>query len=68
MRIGLNMIMMNSLVKMIMMVRDPVKRYVSDIVHFNVMKERKREKSYRNINAIINGQVNPGRYYRHNSK
>ena len=55
-------------VKMIMMVRDPIHRYVSDLVHFNKRQEKYGRETYSDFDGIVSGRVNPGRYFEYNGK
>ena len=55
-------------VKMIMLVRDPIHRYVSDLVHFNNKEKKKGRETFSDFDAIISGKVNPGRYFDYNGK
>lgn len=48
--------------KMLMIVRDPIGRYVSDIVHYNVH----REKKYKDLDKVVQGKVLTGRYFNYN--
>ena len=55
-------------VKMIMLVRDPIHRYVSDLVHFNNKEKKRGRETFSDFDAIISGKVNPGRYFDYNGK
>ena len=46
-----------------MIVRDPIKRYVSDIVHYNARNTKK----YENIDGIVKGKVKTPPYYSNKS-
>lgn len=55
-------------VKMIMLVRDPIHRYVSDLVHFNNKEKKKGRETFSDFDAIISVKVNPGRYFDYNER
>ena len=56
-------------VKLLMIVRDPIYRYVSDIVQFNYGKALKANiKPIRNINGVIQGTVKSGHPFVHSGR
>ena len=46
--------------KLLMIVRDPITRYISDFVHYNTNRQPK----YESLDDIIQGKVKTDRYYR----
>ena len=55
--------------KLLMIVRDPIYRYVSDIVQFNYGKALKANiKPIRNINGVIQGTVKSGHPFVHSGR
>ena len=48
--------------KMMMIVRDPIARYISDVVHYNVH----RDKKYKDLDKVVQGKVLTGRYFDYN--
>ena len=55
-------------VKLLMIVRDPIYRYVSDIVHYNSIRAKILKNPIENINDVVQGVAKTGKYYDHNGK
>ena len=53
--------------KLLMIVRNPIVRYISDILHYNVVSGRDAPK-YHDIDRVVQGKVETGLYFKYNRK